>query len=278
MDQGSRGGLDRAGPRRRHHGHAQARRHETAHGRQVGPFEHHVRHEPGRFTQVVGEPPQRRRGSQRDERLTGHVGQPDPAPSRQPVVARHGQPQRLQRQLTGQQRRVMGAAGAELQVGLPAGQRRRVQLVPDLGQLEPDLRVRGPEAVHQVRHQPGAQRVLEGQRHRPGLRLEQLVDRRDPVVQLVQQGVHVALEHRPGLGHAQDAARALQQRGADLGLQPGQRPGHAGLGHALQLAHLGDRRTVGDLLKPAQRIGIHNHDGSSWINSLLVIGRMDDCR
>ena len=43
----------------------------------------------------------------------------------------------------------------------------------------------------------------------------------------------------------------------------GQGPGHAGLGHALQLAHLGDRRTVGNLLKPAQRIGIHNHDVSS---------------
>jgi len=186
-----------------------------------------------------------------------------PAPSRQPVVARHGQPQRLQRQLTGQHRRVMGAAGAELQVGLPAGQRRGVQLVPDLGQLEPDLRVGGAEAADQIGHQPGAQRVLEGQGHRPGLRFEQLVDGGDPVVQLVQHGVDVVLEHRTGVGHAQDAPGPLQQRGADLGLEPGQGPGHPGLGDPLQLAHLGDRGPVGDLLKPAQRIGVHRHDASS---------------
>ena len=31
---------------------------------------------------------------------------------------------------------------------------------------------------------------------------------------------------------------------------------------------------VGDLLKPAQRIGIHNHDVSSWIDRFFIIRRM----
>jgi hypothetical protein len=182
------------------------------------------------------------------------------------VITGHGQPQRLQRQLPGLQRRVVRAAGTDLQVGLPPGQRRRVHLVPDLGELEPHVRVTGPEAAHQVRHQPGAQRVLEGQGHGAGVRLEKLVDRGDPVVQLVQQGVDVPFEDRPGLRHAQDAAGPLQQRGADLGLQPGQRPGHPGLGYGLELADLGHRGPVGDLLEPAQRIGVHSHDANSWIN------------
>jgi hypothetical protein len=190
------------------------------------------------------------------------------------VVPGHGQPQRLQRQLPGLQRTVVRAPGADLQVGPAARQRLGVYFVPDLGQLEPDLGMGGVEAAHQVRHQPGAQRMLEGQGHGPGLRFEQLADGGDPVVQLVQHGVDVMLEHRPGVGHAQDAPGPLQQRGADLGLEPGQGPGHPGLGDPLQLAHLGDRGPVGDLLKPAQRIGIHRHDGSSWITCLFFIGRM----
>jgi len=105
-----------------------------------------------------------------------------------------------------------------------------VQLVPDLGQPELHLRMPGPEAAHQVGYQPGAERLLEGDRDRAGLRRHELADGGDPVVEAAQHRVDVRLEHLPGPGQPQRPARPAEQRGADLGLQPGQRPGYARLG------------------------------------------------
>ena len=70
-----------------------------------------------------------------------------------------------------------------------------MQLVADLGQLETDARVGGPEGADEVGHQPGAQRLLEGQGHGAGLGLDELADRGDSVVELVQQRVNVPLEN-----------------------------------------------------------------------------------
>ena len=99
-----------------------------------------------------------------------------------------------------------------------------MQLVADLGQLEADVRVSGPEAADQVRYEPGAQRVLEGQGDRPGVGFDQLADRGDPVVELVQQRVDVPLEHRARLRHPEGPAGPPQQWRPDLGLQAGQGP------------------------------------------------------
>jgi hypothetical protein len=52
--------------------------------------------------------------------------------------------------------RIPRPAGADLQVGVPAVERRRGQLVVDLAEPEADAGVRGPEAAHQVGHEPGA--------------------------------------------------------------------------------------------------------------------------
>jgi len=121
----------------------------------------------------------------------------------------------------------------------------------------------GPEAADQVGHEPAAERVLEGQGHGAAVGVEELVHGRDAVVEVVQHGVHVPLEHGAGQRHPQGAPGLAQQRSADLGLEPGQRARHAGLGDRLDLAHLGHRRTVRDLLKPAQRIGVKTHDSTS---------------
>ncbi len=48
---------------------------------------------------------------------------------------------------------------ADLEVGLPAVEGGRLQLVPDLGQLETGARVSGPAGPDEVWHEPGAQRL-----------------------------------------------------------------------------------------------------------------------
>jgi alpha,alpha-trehalase len=57
--------------------------------------------------------------------------------------------------------RAAGAARANLEVGLPAAEGGRMQLVPDLDQLETGAEVSGPEGPDEVWHEPGAQRLLK---------------------------------------------------------------------------------------------------------------------
>jgi hypothetical protein len=192
----------------------------------------------------------------------------------QPVIARYGQAQWLERD-QGPVHPCAVPAPADLEVRVSAVQRRRLRLVPDLGELEADAGTRGAETADQVRHQPGAERLLEGEHHGAGIGVDELADRGDPVVELVQQRVQVRLEHRARVRHAQRAAAAPQQRRADLRLQPGQRPRHTGLRDRLGLADVGHRGPVRHLLEPPQRIRIHIHDHSSWISCYQVIGRID---
>src|SRR5450631_611702 len=78
------------------------------------------------------------------------------------------------------------------------------------------------EAADKVRNQPCAQRKPEGQRHRSGLWLDELIHGRERVVELKQHRIHVAFESRTCLGHPQRSAGSAQQRRADLDLQTGQ--------------------------------------------------------
>ena len=171
-------------------------------------------------------------------------------------------------------RRVERAPGADLQVGVPVVQGGEIRLVTHLGEPEADAGMGGAEAAGQVGDEPGAERLLEGQRHGAGVRFDELADRGDAVVELMQHRVQVRLEDRAGVRHPQRAARPAQQRRADLRLQPGQRPGDAGLGDGFGLADLGHGRAVSHLLEPAQRIGVHKHDDRSWVSFQLLIGRI----
>ena len=114
------------------------------------------------------------------------------------------------------------------------------------------------EGVDQVRHQPRPERQLEGDRDRPGLGVDQLVDGREAVVDVVQGGVHVPLEHRAGVRGPQHPPAPQQERRADLLLEPRQRPRDARLADHVQLGHLGDGGPVGDELEPAQGLDVHS--------------------
>jgi hypothetical protein len=116
--------------------------------------------------------------------------------------------------------------------------------------------------------------MLEGQHDRAGVGIEQLAQRGDAVVEIVQHRVDVPLEDRAGVGHPQRPTGPVEQRHTDLVFQSGQCPGHAGLGELLKLADLGHRHPVGDLLKPAQRVGIHIYDNNSCFSVEKLIGRM----
>jgi len=107
---------------------------------------------------------------------------------------------------------------ADLEVGLPAVEGGRLQLVPDLGQLETGARVSGPAGPDEVWHEPGAQRLLEGQCHGAGLGLDELAGGGHPVVELVGQRVDVPLENRARVSHLRRPARPAQQRRAGFRL------------------------------------------------------------
>ena len=116
--------------------------------------------------------------------------------------------------------------------------------------------------------------MLEGQRYPAGVGIDQLTDSGDAVVQLVQERIDVPLEDRARVSHPQRPASAPQQRRAELSFQPGQRSRDARLGDPLEFADLSHGRAVGDLLEPAEGIGVHFHDLRSWIPSIPVIGRI----
>jgi hypothetical protein len=181
------------------------------------------------------------------------------------MVLRSDQPQWLQRYHPGRDLRVVPRPGTDLQIGPSAVEHGRSDLIPYLVQFEPHARVPGTEAAYQVGNQPGAERVLECEHHGAAVRIQQLVERRQSVVEAVQQPVDVPLEHRARVGHPQRTPGPVQQCHTDLVLEPGQRPRHPRLSDGLELAHLGHGCAVGDLLKPAKRIGIHIHDNNSWV-------------
>jgi hypothetical protein len=181
----ARYGLRRSGAGGGHDGHAQAGRDEAADVGQVVALEDHGGTEPGPPAQLVGLPPQRRGRIQADERLGRHLGQPDLPLAGQRVVARQGQAERLDRDQPGARRVVRRPPRPELEVGVPAVQDHEVRFVARLGEPEPDARMRGAEAAGQVGDEPGAQRLLEGQRHGAGVRVDELADRGDAVVEVV---------------------------------------------------------------------------------------------
>ena len=94
-----------------------------------------------------------------------------------------------------------------------------MQFVAHLRQLETDMRMSRAETSDQVWHEPGTQRVLEGECHGAGVRFDELVDGGDPVVELVQQGIDMPLEYRARVSQPEGTAGPAQQRGADLRLQ-----------------------------------------------------------
>jgi len=149
------------------------------------------------------------------------------------VGRRHGELERLLQQAPPADLRSGRAEGGQLEVDVAPSLQGRRQLVALGSQVEADPGVVRAEPAHEVRDQPGPERGLEGQRHGPRLEVDQLVDGGQPVVQLMEHRVDVALERHAGVRETQPAAGPSQQGRSDLALEPGRRPRHAGLRRVL---------------------------------------------
>jgi hypothetical protein len=90
--------------------------------------------------------------------------------------------------------------------------------------------------------------------------------------------IDVALERGTGAGHGKGAPGTAQQRGTDLGFKAGKCPRHARLADLIELAYLGLRHAISNLLEPALRSRVHIHDDSAWKSCQVSIGRIDRCQ
>ena len=97
-----------------------------------------------------------------------------------------------------------------------------------------------PKGAHEIRNQPGAEAERIAQGHNPASRVEQLLDGRNPIVELRHHLVDMRLELGAGMGQAQHPPGTLQQGRPQLLLQPGQGARDAGLAHGIRLRHLGE--------------------------------------
>ncbi len=174
------------------------------------------------------------------------------------MAGRNGEVQRLLEEPLPHHVRVPWPTSGELQVGTPTGDERGTQSVVGVLEAEADPRVLLAERGDDVRHEPGAQGELEGNAHGAGLGIDQLLGGGQAVVEGVQHGVDVTLEDAAGVRGLQEPARAQQQRGADLSLEPLQTAGDSGLADLVELGDLGDGGTVRYLLEVAQRFGVHD--------------------
>ena len=129
-----------------------------------------------------------------------------------------------------------------------------------VGGVQPEAhpRVVAAEGVDEVGHQPRPQGQLEDDRDRPGLRVDELLDGSEPVVEGVQGGVHVPLEHHARVGGPEHPPAPEQERRADLLLESRQRARDAGLADQVELGDLGDGGSVGDELEPPERLHVHS--------------------
>ncbi len=79
------------------------------------------------------------------------------------------------------------------------------------------------EGADEAGDEPAAEAQGVGEGDDAALGVDDLADRGQAVVEAVDEGVDVALERRAGVRHPQDPALPVQERGADLVLEPGQR-------------------------------------------------------
>ena len=154
------------------------------------------------------------------------------------------------------QRGLGRATGQDRQVDPPLVEDREICAAGDEG--EGHVRMGHPELPHQGRHQPRAESLLVGERDRPAVGVHELIDVGQGVVQSVDDGVDMLLEHRTRMGEPQHAAGLDEQRRPDLTLQRHEVPGHLRLAHHPEVGDLGHGGPVSHLLKPSQHLGLHD--------------------
>jgi hypothetical protein len=88
-------------------------------------------------------------------------------------------------------------------------------------QRESDARTAPPEVAQDHRHDLGAERVQERERDAPGVRVQLLGELVEPVGEREEGPLDVGQQLPAVAGEPDGAARADEQRGAEVGLEPG---------------------------------------------------------
>ena len=96
----------------------------------------------------------------------------------------------------------------------------------------------GPEGPDKVGHEPGAQRLLEGECDGAGAGVDELAHGGDSVVELVQQRVDVPLEYRARVSHPQRPAGAALLHSFHDQADQVHRPDHIRAPHGVHLGFL----------------------------------------
>lgn len=220
-------------------------------------LERDPRREPGLLAQLLGERAEPVALAQQDERLVRDFRQPDPLAMGEAMGRGHGKAQRFDEQPTPTHPGMPGIPAGQHEVDDAVEQVLQDRFLAVLTQLEAHHRVRLAEAADQRRDQPGAQRVQERDWHDAAVGVDQLGDRTQAEVVVVERLVEVAFEDAARRGQSQCATHPGEQRRTDLTLQPGQRPGQRRLRDVRVLRGLGHRGTLGHGLEPAQHLKLH---------------------
>ena len=200
------------------HGHSQAGPDEAAHRGQVVPLRHGRPPARNRPHCTGRRPATHPRGpAAHDEGSAATAASSTASASGERVIERHAQQQRLDGNPSPLDIGMGNARGgrptstsrvSRRREGPRAADRRPLQGEGTWGRIRPKSRI-SPG----TNHVPRLKR--EAERDQPAAGDQQLFDRGQAVVEIVDKGVHMAFEGRPGLSQAQHPAGAAQQRRAD---------------------------------------------------------------
>ncbi|RKE19432.1 hypothetical protein BX266_2754 [Streptomyces sp. TLI_171] len=268
----------------REEGDAEARGDQAAEGLDLLALEGDPRGEPGLGAEALHDVPQAVPLLHRHPGLLRDLGQPDPAPPGQPVVGGDGQEQPLLVQRTGRQVGRVRKRGdqAEVELAGPQPFQHRGHVVLD--QLEAHPRMPGPEPAQQRGHRVRAHGVQEAEGDPPAGRVGLRAGRFRAPLHLGERPFDGVQQQSPGPGQPDGAPLPGQQVDAELGLQPGHRPGERGLRHAEQLRgpgdvlQPGDRRELRQLRCEARHIGVGTELGETDGGGAALIRHSMDLR
>jgi hypothetical protein len=243
---------------------------EAAHCVGIFPLEGDAGGEARRGAQVIGDPAQPVAGLEGHELFLRRLREPDYVPAGEPVPSGNGKVDALLVQRVTHDARVMRQRRDQAEVHVTGTQPAEHLSEAALDEPEPDRWVTGPEFAHHHRHDPGAEGGQEGERHLSAFRADLVGEQPDVAFQFGEGAFGPGQEHLAVAGEPHRAARAGEQRDAEICLQPRDGPGQCGLRYAQQLggpAHVLFPRDGHELAQP----GRQRADGRRRIQGFIHI-------
>ena len=154
-----------------------------------------------------------------DEPFVAQINELHRRPSRQPVLGRQRDHQRLVPQSLADQPRIPHRPAHDPDVDLAVLDRAQLRPRPELAQAQLHVRISCRERAHQRRDDPERRRVDEAERQRPGDPMRDHPHRFEGDVGLREHRARLRQQGLAGVGEDDAPARPLEQRHAQLVLQ-----------------------------------------------------------